>query len=136
MSRRICFGFVCVNLFAVPGEGTGVCRLKIACVYRALVGTFTRAIRRVSEACIVSPVVHSLYVQVSREIGTLEGFVRASKVGACMHSVETGQCRVAGDILGRCTYNSSLFVAWSLMCLARSALRPIVLLHILQSTAV
>lgn len=88
-----------MNLLTVPREGTGVSRCEIASVYRALVGTFTRATRHVSEACIASSVVHSLYVQVSHEIGSLKGFVCASRVGARMHSVEIGQRRIVGDMM-------------------------------------
>ena len=85
-----------MNFFTMPREGTGVRCTEVTSVFTALVGTFTRAIRGVSRARIASYVAYSLYVQVSREIRTLEGFVCASKVGASIHSVGTGQCRVAG----------------------------------------
>ena len=86
-----------MNFFTVPREGTGVGCTEVTIVFRTLVGTFARAIRRVSRARITPCVVHSLYVQVSREIRTLESFVCASKVGASILSVGTGQRRVAGE---------------------------------------
>ena len=120
--------------FPVSSERTRVQCAKFASFCGALLWMLTQAIRHVRGACIASSVAHSLDIEVGCKIWLLQSPIHATIMGTNIHSIGTSQCSVAKEYPW--TYNSSLFIKWVFMCLARSALQLMVFLHVVQSTVV